>query len=42
MLFDLRFSRGVGHASQPVFFDAALWNGVLHIPPELYDRIGEG
>lgn len=42
MLFDLRFSRREGRASTPIFFDAKLRNGVLHVPPELYDRIGEG
>lgn len=42
MLFDLRFSREIDQPSQPVFFDAALRNGVLHVPTELYASVWEG
>lgn len=41
MLFDLRFrhdAHGRGLGAEPVFFDAKLERGVLHIPPELYAR----
>lgn len=36
MLFDLRY--GQEGRTVPAFFNAALKNGVLHVPPNLYDR----
>lgn len=37
MLFDLRYTRG--QPSVPVFFNAELADGVLHVPDGLYDRL---
>ena len=38
MLFDLRYPAG-SRAPVPVFFDARLDGGVLHVPDALYDAI---
>ena len=40
MLFDLRFAEGRSGAAQPLFFDAALQEGVLRVPRDLYARRG--
>ena len=37
MLFDLRYGDEDGR-DHPLFFQARLDNGVLHVPPELYDQ----
>lgn len=38
MLFDLRYDPDEGRA-EPVFFDARLEDGVLHVPQELYEEV---
>jgi len=42
MLFDLRFDKGSEGGGTPVFFDALLEQGVLTIPPDLYDQTAVG
>jgi CRISPR-associated protein Cas5d len=42
MLFDVWFPTGADDRGQPVFFDAELREGVLHVPSELYNRAREG
>lgn len=39
MLFDLRYPTGSGERTIPVFFDARLDGGVLHVPDALYEEI---
>lgn len=38
MLFDLRYDPDEGRAD-PIFFDARLERGVLHVPQELYEEV---
>ena len=38
MLFDLRYAPE-GDRAEPLFFEARLESGVLHVPPRLYDRL---
>ncbi len=38
MLFDLRYDPEEGRA-EPVFFDARLEDGVLHVPQDLYEEV---
>jgi CRISPR-associated protein Cas5d len=38
MLFDLRYAPEEGRA-EPVFFDARLEDGVLHVPQDLYEEV---
>ncbi len=40
MLFDMRY-REEGERIEPVFFSARLQEGILHVPPELYSKLGE-
>ncbi|HIJ74917.1 MAG TPA: type I-C CRISPR-associated protein Cas5 [Candidatus Hydrogenedentes bacterium] len=42
MLFDLKYrhnKQGLGIGAQPVFFEARLENGVLHVPAEKYKEV---
>ena len=36
MLFDIAYDPVKGR-HRPIFFEAALENGTLHVPPELYE-----
>jgi CRISPR-associated protein Cas5d len=38
MLFDLDYEPGRGGRGTPRFFDGRLEQGILRVPPELYER----
>lgn len=39
MLFDLRYASGARGRNTPVFFNAELASGVLHVPDHLFDEV---